>query len=67
MKLQNVVLVDGVRSAFSRGGRGQLVATRLDDAADYLVERLRAGDILITLGAGDGNIVGEQVLKRLRL
>lgn len=40
MKLQNVVLVDGVRSAFSRGGRGQLVATRLDDAAGKVVRTL---------------------------
>ncbi len=32
MQSRNVVLVDGVRSAFSRGGRGKLVATRLDDA-----------------------------------
>lgn len=40
MKLQNVVLVDGVRSAFSRGGRGQLVATRLDDAAGKIVRTL---------------------------
>ncbi len=40
MKLQNVVLVDGVRSAFSRGGRGMLVATRLDDAAGKVVRTL---------------------------
>jgi len=40
MKLQNVVLVDGVRSAFSRGGRGLLVATRLDDAAGKVVRTL---------------------------
>jgi acetyl-CoA acetyltransferase family protein len=30
MQLRNVVLVDGVRSPFARGGRGKLVATRLD-------------------------------------
>ena len=30
MELQNVVIVDGVRSAFARGGRGAFTATRLD-------------------------------------
>jgi 3-oxo-5,6-didehydrosuberyl-CoA/3-oxoadipyl-CoA thiolase len=40
MKSQNVVLVDGVRSAFGRGGRGTLVATRLDDAAATVVRAL---------------------------
>ena len=33
MKLRNVVLVDGARSAYARGGRGKLVATRMDEAA----------------------------------
>jgi UDP-N-acetylmuramate--alanine ligase len=37
----------------------------LADTADYLVEKLQPGDVLITLGAGDGNAVGEMVLKRL--
>lgn len=40
MKQQNVVLVDGVRSAFGRGGRGMMVATRLDDAAGKVVRAL---------------------------
>jgi UDP-N-acetylmuramate--alanine ligase len=34
----------------------------LDDAAAHLVSRLRAGDVLITLGAGDGCRVGETIL-----
>jgi UDP-N-acetylmuramate--alanine ligase len=37
----------------------------LDAAAIYLAERLRAGDVLITLGAGDGNQVGRRVLEVL--
>ncbi len=37
----------------------------LDDAADYLCERLRPGDVLLTLGAGDGNAVGRKVLQVL--
>ena len=40
MDLKNVVLVDGVRSAFARGGRGALVATRLDDAGAKVLRAL---------------------------
>jgi acetyl-CoA acetyltransferase family protein len=40
LELQNVVIVDGVRSAFSKGGRGKLVATRLDEAGAYIVREL---------------------------
>jgi UDP-N-acetylmuramate--alanine ligase len=34
----------------------------LVDAASYLCEQLRPGDVLLTLGAGDGNQVGQKVL-----
>lgn len=37
----------------------------LDEAAIYLCERLRSGDVLLTLGAGDGNVVGRRVLENL--
>jgi UDP-N-acetylmuramate--alanine ligase len=37
----------------------------LADAAAHLAERLRAGDVLLTLGAGDGNQVGRRVLEIL--
>ena len=37
----------------------------LDDAADYLLRHLKVGDVLITLGAGDGYLVGERVLVSL--
>ncbi|MEX0785709.1 MAG: thiolase family protein [Dehalococcoidia bacterium] len=40
MELKNVVLVDGVRSAFARGGRGKMVATRLDEAAVTVLRAL---------------------------
>lgn len=40
MELQNVVLVDGVRSAFGRGGRGKLVATRLDELGAQIVRAM---------------------------
>jgi UDP-N-acetylmuramate--alanine ligase len=34
----------------------------LNEAADYLLDHLKPGDVLITLGAGDGYKVGEAVL-----
>jgi UDP-N-acetylmuramate--alanine ligase len=36
------------------------------EAADYLVEILREGDLLLTLGAGDNWQIGREVLRRLR-
>ncbi len=38
--LRNVVLVDGARSAFARGGKGKLVATRLDEAGGQVLRAL---------------------------
>lgn len=35
-------------------------------AADYLLDRVRPDDVIITLGAGDGNVVGQWVLEGLR-
>ncbi len=40
MQLRNVVIVDGVRSPFARGGRGKLVATRLDDVGATIIRTL---------------------------
>ncbi len=40
MQLKNVVLIDGVRSAFARGARGKLAATRLDDAGAQILRGL---------------------------
>jgi UDP-N-acetylmuramate--alanine ligase len=37
----------------------------LDEAIGYLLQRLKPGDVLITLGAGDGDLVGERVLASL--
>ena len=37
----------------------------LNEAADHLLNRLRPGDVLITLGAGDGYTVGEGILAEL--
>jgi len=40
MKARNVVIVDGVRSAFTKGGRGLLEAARMDEAGAQLVRML---------------------------
>ena len=37
----------------------------LVDAANYLCEQLKPGDVLLTLGAGDGDVVGHKVLAAL--
>jgi UDP-N-acetylmuramate--alanine ligase len=37
----------------------------LNEAADHLLNHLKPGDVLITLGAGDGYEVGENVLVKL--
>jgi acetyl-CoA acetyltransferase family protein len=75
MKLRNVVLVDGARSAFARGGRGKLVATRLDEAGAQVVRGLlnknpKVKDTMIEdigLGnvGGSGEFVGLAHVARL--
>ncbi len=40
MSLRNAVLVDGLRTPFARGGRGKLVATRLDEAGARILRTL---------------------------
>jgi acetyl-CoA acetyltransferase family protein len=62
MQLQSVVLVDGLRTPFSRGGRGKLVATRLDEAAAKLLRALldrnpKVKDTMIE-DVGLGNVSG---------
>jgi len=60
--LRNVVLVDGARTAFARGGKGKLVATRLDEAGAQLLRALlgRNPKVKETLieDAGLGNVGG---------
>jgi acetyl-CoA acetyltransferase family protein len=62
VELRNVVLVDGVRSAFGRGGRGSLVATRLDNAGATvlrsLMERNPKVDPWLVEDIGLGNVMG---------
>ena len=40
MRLRNAVVVDGVRTAFTKGGRGKLEAARMDDVSAYIVRTL---------------------------
>lgn len=40
MEARNVVIVDGCRSAFSRGGVGKFEATRLDEVGASVVRGL---------------------------
>ncbi len=62
MPLRNVVLVDGARTAFARGAKGRLVATRLDDAGGQLVRALLDRNPKLKDGmiedAGLGNVGG---------
>ncbi len=68
MELQNVVLVDGARSAFGRGGRGALVATRLDEAAGKVVRALMERNPKVSpwmvedIGLGNVTGAGELIL-----
>ena len=62
MPLRNVVLVDGARSAFSRGAKGKLVATRLDEAGATVLRTLldrhpKVKDTMIE-DVGLGNVGG---------
>ncbi len=38
----------------------------LDDAEAWLAENARQGDLVLTLGAGDGYLIGERLLQHLR-
>jgi acetyl-CoA acetyltransferase family protein len=40
MELKNVVIVDAARSAFGRGAKGSLVASRMDEVAAHVVKGL---------------------------
>jgi acetyl-CoA acetyltransferase family protein len=63
MKLRNAVIVDGARSPFARGGRGKLVATRLDEVGARVLRTLldrnpKVSDRMIE-DVGLGNVSGQ--------
>jgi acetyl-CoA acetyltransferase family protein len=68
MELRKVVLVDGVRSPFARGGRGKLVATRLDEAGAQVVRALLSRNskvrphMIEDIGLGNVSGAGEFVM-----
>jgi UDP-N-acetylmuramate--alanine ligase len=41
-------------------------AETLDEAVSILAERAKPGDIVITMGAGDGHVIGERLLELLK-
>jgi len=69
MKLRNAVIVDGVRSPFSWGGRGMFEATRLDEVAGKVVKALmdRNPKVKPTMieDVGVGNNMGDRDLTLL--
>ncbi|MCX6006118.1 MAG: acetyl-CoA C-acyltransferase, partial [Chloroflexi bacterium] len=40
MKARNVVIVDGVRTPFARGGKGKFEATRMDELGAQVIRSL---------------------------
>jgi UDP-N-acetylmuramate--alanine ligase len=38
---------------------------QIEDSVNYLLDRIRPDDVVLTLGAGDGNLVGEKLLMAL--
>jgi UDP-N-acetylmuramate--alanine ligase len=58
------LLVDAVLDAHGRQPLAYMPS--LDDVVDYLADRLRPGDLCLTLGAGDLTTVPDLVLDRLR-
>ncbi|MCP4753672.1 MAG: thiolase family protein [Proteobacteria bacterium] len=69
MKLKNAVIVDGVRSPFSWGGRGKFEATRIDEVAVKVVRALmeRNPKVKPTMveDVGIGNNMGDAELALL--
>src|SRR5207302_5986561 len=65
--------IDGITSARlveemrAQGHRGAVYVAKRGDIAGVLAPRLAAGDIFITLGAGDVWQVGEEILQGLRV
>jgi UDP-N-acetylmuramate--alanine ligase len=59
--VDSATLVEEMRAS---GHAGALHVAKRADVAAMLASELRAGDIFITLGAGDVWMVGEEVLKR---
>jgi UDP-N-acetylmuramate--alanine ligase len=53
-------------AADARVGAAAAYVETLDGAVEMLLEGVRPGDVVITLGAGDGYLIGEELLNRLK-
>jgi UDP-N-acetylmuramate--alanine ligase len=62
---QNITGISGKDVAVRMNHPDALYVETLQETVATLLERIRPGDLVITLGAGDGYQVGEQVLSRL--
>lgn len=60
---RSVDLVDATQRRFPE--QSVQYAATLDQAVELLISSLVSGDVLITLGAGDGYLIGERVLAHL--
>ncbi len=62
MELKNVVLIDAARSAFARGGRGMMVATRMDEAGAQVLRAVMERNPKVKPSmvddVGMGNVMG---------
>ena len=62
MELKNVVLIDAARSAFARGGRGMMVATRMDEAGAQILRAVMERNPKVKPSmvddVGMGNVLG---------
>ena len=47
-------------------GKRVVYLPRRPDVAPYLARHIRPGDLVLTLGAGDITMVGEETLERVR-
>jgi hypothetical protein len=63
---QNTLGIEGQDLVDSMHHRYARYAATLEDAASAVLERVQSGDVVITLGAGDGYLIGEWVLEALR-
>jgi UDP-N-acetylmuramate--alanine ligase len=63
--------IPGIHSDFlfrgirDHGHRAVILCKSKEDAASMLIDEIRPGDVVLTLGAGDIHLVGTEVLKRI--
>ena len=65
-QLDNLTGEDVARSITNHGHRGAEYVGGCGEAVNKIVDELRSGDLLMTLGAGDVWKAGEQILERLK-